>query len=117
MVIKIKEHDIKLGFGLYFLGKAQKKNDTNLGGLLKSMGKDPIPEIVDLMFFSAQCEAELDEIDLPIKKRDFVEYLEDKKDFDDTEGVLAKWSSKFIKTIEGSFLPKEGNDEGTVKKK
>ena len=117
MVIKVKGHDIKLGFGLYFLGKAQKKNDTDLQGLLKSLVKNPIADMCDLMWFSAVCEAELDEVELPIKKRDLIEFLEETKDFDNTEGILAKWSAKFTDTIRGNFLPKEESKDDGVKKK
>ena len=117
MVVKIKEHDIKLGFGLYFLGKAQKKADTDLNGLLKSLIKNPISDMVDLMWYSAVCEAELDEVELPIKKRDLVEFLEETKDYDNTDGLLAKWSGKFTDTIRGNFLPKEEDDNKDVKKK
>lgn len=116
MVIKIKNHDIKLGFGLYFIGKAQKNQDTDLHGLLSSLVKNPISDMVDLMWYSAQCEAELDEIELPIKKRDLVDHLEQTKDFDNVDGMLSKWSAKFIETIQGNFLPKE-DEKGDVKKK
>lgn len=120
MIIKIKDHDIKLGFGLYFLGKAQEARGTDLDGLLSYLIKNPISNPVDLMWLSAECEAELDEIELPIKKREFVNYLEETKDFDKTDGVLAKWMSKFTNTIKGNFLPKEENedeDNSDVKKK
>ena len=118
MIIKVKGHDIKLGFGLYFLGKAQKENDTDLQGLLKSLAKNPIADMCDLMWFSAVCEAELDEVELPIKKRDLIEFLEQSKDFDNTEGILARWSKKFTDTIRGNFLPKEEvvEDDGVKKK-
>lgn len=121
MVIQIKGFDIKLGFGLYFLGKAQKKNDTDLKGLLNLLIKNPIADMVDLIYYSAQCEAELDEVKLPINKRDLVEFLEETKDFDNVDGVLTKFNKEIIKTITGSFLPKDdekGEDEkGNVKKK
>ena len=116
MIIKIKGHDIKLGFGLYFLGRAQKKLDTNLNGLLTSLIKNPISDMVDLLWFSAQCEAELDEVELPIKKRDLVEHLEKTKDFDNDKGVLAKWSAKFIESIKGNFLPEDEGKEDVKKK-
>ena len=120
MVIKIKEHDIKFGFGLYFLGKTLKKQDTDLRGLLESLIKNPITvnaDMIDLMYFSAQCEAELDEVELPIKKRDLLEHLESIKDFDNDKGILSKWSAKFIETIQGTFLPEEEKDDDEVKKK
>lgn len=117
MVVRIKEHDIKLGFGLYFLGKAQKKGNTDLNGLLQSLIKNPIADMVDLMYYSAICEAELDDIQLPISKRDFVEYLEQTKDFEKLDGLVARWSNKFMETIKGNFLPEAKDSEEVVKKK
>ena len=117
MVITINKHEIKLGFGLYFLGRAQKKFDTDLQGLLESLIKNPISDMVDLMYLSAQCEAELDEVELPIKKRDLVEHLERVNDFDNSEGILAKWSKGFAESLNGYFLPKDDEkSEGSKKK-
>lgn len=112
MVVEINKHQIRFGFGLYFLGKAQKEKNTNIIGLLQSIINNPIADSVDLMFYSAKCEAELDEIKLPIKKRDFVEFLESKKDFDDENGILAQWSNGFVESIKGNFLPDENEKEG-----
>lgn len=116
MIIKIKDHDIKLGFGLYFLGKAQKANDTDLNGLLNSLIKNPISDMVDLMWYSAQCEAELDGVELPITKRDLVEHLETTNDFDNLDGYLSKFNAGIVETIKGHFLP-EDDEKEEVKKK
>lgn len=110
MVLKINGQDVKFGFGLYFLGKAQKEQNTDLNGLLQSLVKNPISDMVDLMFYSAKCEAEIDEVELKITKRQFLTHLEETKDFDNTDGLLARWSNKFIETIKGNFLP-EGSKE------
>lgn len=105
MIIKIKGYNIKFGFGLYFLGKAQKENNTDLNGLLKSLAKNPIADMVDLMYYSAKCEAELDDVKLQITKRDLLNHLEEIKDFDNTDGHIAKWSSGLMESIKGNFLP------------
>lgn len=117
MVVKINGHDIKFGFGLYFLGKAQKEQNTDLSGLLQSLVKNPIADMVDLMFYSAKCEAEIDEVELKITKREFLTHLEQTKDFDNTDGVLAQWSNKFIETIKGNFLPEEKEVDQAAEKK
>lgn len=117
MVVKINGHDIKFGFGLYFLGKAQKEQNTDLNGLLQSLVKNPIADMVDLMFYSAKCEAEIDEVELKITKRDFLTHLEETKDFDNTDGLLAQWSNKFIETIKGNFLPEENEVDKAAEKK
>lgn len=119
MNLKIKEHDIKFGFGLYFLGKAQKIRNEDLGELLRSIAQNPLADVVDLMWLSAEVEAELDEVELSIKKRDFVNYLEEVEDFKNDKGIIAQWSTKLIGTIKGNFLPEDnGNEkEDTSKKK
>lgn len=118
MVLKIKEKDVKFGFGLYFLGKAMKERDTDLKGLLESLSKNPIVDMVDLMYFSAKCEAELDEVGISITKREFLEHLEITDDFQNTEGLLAKWSNMFLESIKGNFLPEAKEEkEDEVKKK
>lgn len=117
MVLKIKGKDIRFGFGLYFLGKAQKENGTDLMGLLQSLQKNPISDMVDLMYFSAKCEAELDEKELEITKREFLEHLEETKDFHNTDGVIARWSKGLMETISGNFLPETKEKEDGIKKK
>ena len=111
MIANIKGHSIKFGYGLYFLGKAQKEHNTDLQGLLQSLLKNPIADMVDLMYYSAKCEAELDEVNLKITKREFLTHLEETKDFDDTNGLLAKWSNSLVGTIKGNFLPEESEDK------
>jgi len=112
MTVDINGNPIKFGVGLYFLGKAQKEYNVNLAGLLSSLIKNPIADMVDLMYFSAKCEAEIDEVKLNISKREFITFLEQTKDFDNTDGILAEWSGLFVKSIKGSFLPEiEDNDE------
>ncbi len=103
MTINIKGHSVKFGVGLYFLGKAQKENDTDLGGLLQSIAKNPVADMVDLMYYSAKCEAELDDINIPISKRDFLEFLEENDDFKNTDGHLAKWSNDLVKSVKVMF--------------
>jgi hypothetical protein len=117
MVLKIKGKDIKFGFGLYFLGKAQKENSTDLRGLLESLSKNPIADMVDLMYYSAKCEAELDEVKLDLTKREFLEHLEETKDFQNTDGLISQWSKGLMETIRGNFLPESKEEEGEVKKK
>jgi len=112
MIIKIKGIDVKFSVGLYFLGKAQKEYNTDLQGLLNSLIKNPLADMVDLMYYSAKCEAQLDDIEVPITKREFVSYLEDSNDFQKTDGVLAEWSKKFVESIRGNFLPE--NEEVTA---
>lgn len=118
MVVNIKGKDIKFGFGLYFLGKAMKDQNTDLQGILNSISKNPIADMVDLMYFSAKCEAELDDVKLQISKRDFLEHLEEVKDFQNTEGILAKWANAFVESIKGNFLPdvKEATTANNEKK-
>ena len=117
MVLNIKEKDVRFGLGLYFLGKCLKEFDTDLNGLLKSLVKNPISDMVDLMYFSAKCEAEIDGIKLELTKREFLEHLEATKDFQNTEGLLATWSNAFVESIKGNFLPETKEEEGEVKKK
>lgn len=119
MIAEINGKKVKFGFGLYFLGKAQKKFNTDLNGLLKSLIKNPIADMVDLMYYSAVTEAELDEVELTITKREFLEYLEKTKDFQDFDGILAKWSGGLVESIKGNFLPDEEPSEEVedVKKK
>ena len=117
MVLEINSKQVKFGFGLYFLGKCLKEYKTDLNGLLQSLVKNPISDIVDLMYFSAKCEAELDEVKLQISKREFLDYLESTKDFQNTDGVLAKWSNGFVESVKGNFLPEINADEDDVKKK
>ena len=118
MVIEIKAKEVKFSYGLYFLGKALKEYNTDLNGLLKSLIKNPISDIVDLMYFSAKCEAELDEVKVPVTKRQFLAYLEETKDFQNTDGILAKWSNGFVESIKGNFLPDETEEASDdVKKK
>lgn len=117
MVVKINDKDVKFSFGLYFLGKAQINFNVDLSGLLQMLIKNPTANMVDLMWYSAVCESELDEVELPIKKRDFVDFLEGTNDFKNTDGVLAKYSNALLETIRGNFLPvndepvKEGEGE------
>lgn len=122
ILIRIKEVDIKFGFGLYFLGKAQKERDTDLSGLLQSLAKNPVADTVDLMYLSAVVEAELDGVKLQLTKREFLDYLESIEDFKNTEGIIAQWSKGLMETIKGNFLPDEPNEdvaekEDDVKKK
>ena len=119
MKINIKGDDIKFGFGLYFLGRAQKERNQDLGELLNSVAKNPLSDAVDLMWMSAKIEAELDEVTLPIKKRDFIDYLDETEDFKKNDGLIATWANSFIETIKGNFLP-EVEDDGKgddIKKK
>ena len=113
MLINIKGKDVKFGFGLYFLGKAMKNQDTDLQGILTSISKHPIADMVDLMYFSAKCEAELDNVELQISKRDFLEHLEATNDFKNTDGLLAEWANKFTESLKGNFLP-ENEEEQTA---
>lgn len=113
----INGNEISFGYGLYFLGKAQKEYDTDLNGLLKSLVKNPIADMVDLMYYSAKCEAELDEVKLPITKRQLLEHLEKKDDFNKEDGLLAKWSSGLMDTIRGNFLPNDDEDKQEGQKK
>lgn len=113
MKLSIKGNDIKFGYGLYFLGKAQKELGTDLQGLLNSISKNPISDVVDLMWLSAKLEAELDDVKLPISKRDFVTYLEETKDFDNDNGNVSNWVKGFMDTIKDNFLPKEDAQEET----
>lgn len=120
MTININDKNIKFGFGLYFLGKAQKENNTDLFGLLQSIVRNPVSDMVDLMYFSAKCEAELDEVELLITKRELLDFLEENNDFKNVDGYLSKWSKKLLGTIEGNFIPKEDEedtDDKTVSKK
>lgn len=117
MIVTIKGHNIKFGYGLYFLGKAMKQQDTDLQGLLSSISKNPIADIVDLMYFSAKCEAELDEVKLQITKRDFLDYLEETNDFKNDQGLIAMWANSFTESLKGNFLPEvEENSNANEKK-
>lgn len=115
MIIEINGHNIKFGFGLYFLGKAQKENDTDLGGLLQSIVKNPVADMVDLMYYSAKCEAELDDVKLAISKREFLEFLEANNDFQNTDGYLAEWSKKLVESVKVMFVENDAVEEGVKK--
>jgi hypothetical protein len=117
MIIDINGHDIKFGFGLYFLGKAQKEQNTDLSGLLQSLVKNPIADMVDLMFFSAKCEADLDEVKLQITKREFLDFLESNNDFQKTDGYLAQWSTKLVDSVKIMFSENENVVENEAVKK
>jgi len=117
MILKIKDKDVKFGFGTYYLGKALKENNTDISGLLESISKNPIADMVDLMYFSAKCEAELDDVKVPITKREFVDFLEETKDFKNDDGVLSKWSKALIESIRGNFLPEEDKEVNEVAEK
>ena len=119
MILKINNKDIKLGYGLYFLGKAIKERETDIIGLLNGINKYPISEVVDLMYFSAKCEAELDETILPISKRDLLNFLEANNDFTDDKGNIAKFSKGLVDSIQEHFLPhsKEVAEDTTDEKK
>jgi len=120
MTVTINGHDVKFGFGLYFLGKAQKEFNVDLNGLLNSLMINPIADMIDLMYYSAKCEAELDEVKLQVSKREFLTFLEETKDFKKTDGILAEWSNKFVDNIKGNFLPEveeEADAVEPVKKK
>jgi len=115
MEVTINDKKVRFGYGLYFLGKAQKQWDTDLQGLLESIVKNPIADVIDLMYFSAKCEAELDEIGVSITKREFIEYLESTGDFQKEDGVLAKYIKGLVESVKGNFLPDE--KESTEPKK
>lgn len=115
MEVKINDKTVKFGYGLYFLGKAQKQWNTDLQGLLQSIVKNPIADMIDLMYFSAKCEAELDDVGISLTKREFVEHLEKIKDFHNDQGVLATFVKGLVESIQGNFLP-EQEEEGSKKK-
>ncbi len=118
MTTEINGKKVLLGHGLYFLGKAQKKWDTNLMGLLDSISKNPISDSVDLMYYSIECEAELDGVKVDVTKREFLEHLESDNSFKSIDGLLSKWVNELIECIKGNFLPEEKEDKGVkVKKK
>lgn len=116
MTIDINGNTVKAGFGLYFIGKAQEKYDLDLLGLLTAVAKHPVAKMVDLMWFSIQCEAELDEVEVPIKKRALLEHLENTKDFENEKGVIATWGAKFTESIRGNFIPEDEEIEEGEKK-
>ena len=112
MVINIKEHDIKFGFGLYFLGKAQSHNNVDLNGLLQGLKNNT--DIIDLMFLSAKTEAYLDEIDFPLTRREFVEFFTTGKD---SLKLIKEWELQFVEDIKGHFLPENKDEKGDEVKK
>lgn len=111
MRIEISGKEILLGHGLYFLGKAQKKYDTDLMGLLENIKKNPIADCVDLMYYSAECEAELDGHNIEITKREFLEHLEKTDAFKSMDGILSSWVQELINSIKGHFLPEDVETE------
>lgn len=106
MTINFKEHKIKFGFGLYFLGKAQSDKGVDLNGLLQGIKNNV--DIIDLMYISAKTEAYLDEINLPFTRREFISYFEENRDFDKH---IKEWELKFVESVKGHFLPKEEDSE------
>ena len=106
MTIKIKEHDINFGFGLYFLGKAQGEKGVDLNGLLKGLKNNT--DIIDLMFLSAKTEAYLDEVAFPLTRREFVEFFTTDKD---SLKIIKQWETQFVEDIKGHFLPENKEDE------
>ena len=118
MRTEINGKEVLLGHGLYFLGKAQKKWDTDLMGLLQSISKNPISDSVDLMYYSAECEAELDGKEVAVTKREFLAHLEETGSFKKIDGLLSLWVKELIESIKGNFLPEETEtEEKEVKKK
>lgn len=120
MVININGKDVGFSYGLYFLGKAMKQKNVDLNELLTGLLKNVLSEAVDLMYYSAVCEAEIDGVEVPITKREFLNYLEKEKDFLNSSGAIAKWSKGLTETISGNFLPEntesEAEGEGLKKK-
>lgn len=114
MILKINDKDVKFSFGLYFLGRAMKKNDTDLKGLLVDIAKNPISDVVDLMYFSAKIEAEIDETKLDLTKREFLKFLEDNNEFNKNDGVINQWANGLQETVKGYFLPNNDTEETEV---
>lgn len=102
MTIDFKEHKIKFGFGLYFLGKAQSDKGVDLNGLLQGIKNNV--DIIDLMYISAKTEAYLDEVNLPFTRREFITHFEENSDFNKS---IKDWELKFVESIKGHFLPSE----------
>jgi hypothetical protein len=115
MKVDINGKQIKFGFGLYFLGKAQSHFNKDLGSLLTGL-KNRV-DIVDLMYVSAKSEAYLDDEPFEYTKREWVKLFIDDNVSDDT---ITQWETKFAESIKGliPILDEDKNDEGIdIKKK
>lgn len=120
MTINIDGNEIKFGFGLYFIGKAQSFFDTDLKGLLTRTKNNM--DVAELMYISAKSEAFLDEKPFSYSIRDWISLFETDKVGNE---VLTDWQTVFIDSIKGHFLPEDNTtdievvdeEEVTVKKK
>ena len=116
MTLEINGNTIEFSYGLYFLGKAQKQRKQDMVEMLNDMATN-ISDSVDLMYLSAEIECELNNSQMPITKKEFVDFLEKENDFKNTEGYLAKWAKELLKTVKGHFLPEQEGSSDDVKKK
>lgn len=113
----INNKEVEFSFGLYFLGKAQKEFNTDLKGLLENIIKNPLSEVADLMYYSIKCNCEIDEVELPITKREFISFLELGGEYGKKDGIIKQWTDKLLVTIKGTFEMEDEGNEGVDKKK
>ena len=116
MKADINGKEIGFSHGLYFIGKAQKELGKDLFELVDELGKNTLSFLPDLMYLSIKVDAELDDKQPLIKKREFIEYLENSKDLSDAEGIGARFISEFSKSIKVNLPVNEDDGDGVKKK-
>ena len=84
---------------------------------MQNIAKNPLSDITDLMYYSIKCSAELDDVKPQITKREFVEHLENNGEYAKDNGIIKKWTDKFIESIKGHFLPNESEAENNTESK
>jgi len=115
MKANIKGNEIGFSNGLYFIGKAQEELGKDLFQLVEALGNNTLSFLPDLMWLSIKVDAELDDKQPLISKREFIEYLETAKDLSDDKGIGARFISEFSNSIKTNLPQVEDKDE--VKKK
>ena len=115
MKADINGKEIGFSNGLYFIGKAQQQLGKDLFQLVEELGKNTLSFLPDLMWLSIKVDAELDDKQPSITKREFNEYLENSKDLSNNEGIGARFVSEFSNSIKTNLPQEETGDD--VKKK
>ena len=116
MKAEINGKEIGFSNGLYFIGKAQRELGYDLFQLVEELGKNTLSFLPDLMWLSIRVDAELDDKQPAISKREFIEYLENSKDLSDDKGIGARFVKSFSDSIKVN-LPVEESGGEDVKKK
>lgn len=117
MKFEINGQEIGFSHGLYFIGKAQEVFKKDLFELVGTLGSNTLSFLPDLMYLSLKVDAELDDKEPKISKREFIEWIETTKDLANDKGLGAKFVSEFTKSIKSNLPEEKVEAEEDVKKK